>query len=238
MKKTTIRHGLLVACLAWAVSCGGDPPLDEGLDLERSRADNNLACKHFRSSTQEYAPVQRVGSTTGGKLLPPGYAQIGWQRPATVASPTYFAPFSGSPGKLAGHEGVDYVNGSSGPASVAIRAAAAGLVVYVRLGCPQSCMFCHNTSLRECGSGWGNHVVIHHGGGIVTRYAHLKPDATVVVAGEAVSRGQKLSLMGSSGRSNVRHLHFELGTVSASLDPCAPAQSFDLVHDSELLAFQ
>jgi murein DD-endopeptidase MepM/ murein hydrolase activator NlpD len=227
---------VLAAWLACAASCGGGE-WPTNTDFERERSDNNLACKHYDSTVQEYAPVQRVGSPTGGKLLPPGYAQFEWQRPASVASPNYFAPFTGSPGQLASHEGVDYVNNSSGPAVVAIRAATAGLVVYVRLGCPQSCMFCHNTWLRECGAGWGNHVVIYHGSGVYTRYAHLKPSSVIVEVGDQVGKGQQIAQMGNSGRSELRHLHFELGTMPNGFDACATSQSFHRVYNSQQLPF-
>ncbi len=179
---------------------------------------------------EEFAPVQIAGAG-----LPAGADALSWSRPAAY---TYLGAFSGSPGSPASHEGVDYVHDNFSVASVPISAAADGEVVYVRLGCPQSSEQSNNTALRECGSGWGNHVVVDHGGGIVTRYAHLKPSATIALVGDWVSRGQQLSLMGNSGRSDVRHLHFELGRITAPLDPCEPAQSFAQVFDSELLSFQ
>lgn len=216
--------------------CGGEPPGESGHDT-RTPFTNTLACPRYDSGAQDYAPVQRVGAPSGGKLLPPGTAQIAWRRPAPVASPTYFAPFSGAPGQPASHEGVDYVNGSSGPSSVAIRAAAAGLVVYVRVGCPQSCMFCHNTWTRECGAGWGNHVVLYHGHGIYTRYAHLEPGSILVQVGQQVGQGVPLATMGNSGRSELRHLHFELGTMPSGFDACAASQSFHRVYDSQQLPF-
>ena len=110
-------------------------------------------------------------------------------------------------------------------------------MVYVRIGCPQSREFTPNQTLRECGSGWGNHVVILHGHQILTRYAHLRPSTVQVIAGQRVLRGQVLGLMGNTGRSQLRHLHFELGTASTPLDPCQPAQSMDAVYDSDLLTW-
>ena len=104
-------------------------------------------------------------------------------------------------------------------------------MVYVRTGCEQSSTFAHNTIGRECGSGWGNHVVVDHGGGLVTRYAHLLPDSVVVQVGDAVSARAVLAAMGNTGRSDVRHLHLELGTIGTPLDPCQPSQSFDAVFD-------
>ena len=202
-----------------------------------------VPCPSYVSSAQDSSPVQTTGSLLGGKLLPAGHATVVWSRP--TLAPDYKVPFAGTPGQLASHEGVDYVLGASGPSAVPIKAAADGLVVYVRLGCPQACsgdpagMFCHNTAARECGAGWGNHVVIAHAGGILTRYAHLKhgsiPSAALV--GQKVTRGQTIAEMGNSGRSETRHLHFELGTRVTPFDPCAGSQSLDLVYDSEQLAF-
>jgi murein DD-endopeptidase MepM/ murein hydrolase activator NlpD len=154
-----------------------------------------------------------------------------WQRPSPY---TYFIDFSGVPGQSATHEGADYVHDDPGVSEVTVSAAADGIVVYVRTGCTQSSTFASNTSLRECGSGWGNHVVVDHGGSH-TRYAHLAPEQVWVQVGEQVKMGDGIGLMGNSGRSEVRHLHFELGTTSVSFEPCDSAQSFELVYNPELL---
>ncbi|QEG33941.1 Murein DD-endopeptidase MepM [Bythopirellula goksoeyrii] len=54
----------------------------------------------------------------------------------------------------------------------------------------------------------GNLVVIDHGGGIRTTYAHLKKDSVSVQVGDSVIAGQQVGLVGSSGGSTGPHLHF------------------------------
>lgn len=58
------------------------------------------------------------------------------------------------------------------------------------------------------GSGYGNMILINHGNGAITRYAHLS--AFAVNAGTSVSKGQLVGRIGSTGRSTGPHLHFEL----------------------------
>ncbi|MHB8533717.1 MAG: M23 family metallopeptidase, partial [Solirubrobacteraceae bacterium] len=56
--------------------------------------------------------------------------------------------------------------------------------------------------------GYGNYVVIDHGGGYLTLYGHL--DKFVVTAGQLVQRGQEIGLLGSTGWSTGPHVHFEI----------------------------
>ncbi|MDZ4696788.1 MAG: M23 family metallopeptidase [Deltaproteobacteria bacterium] len=118
---------------------------------------------------------------------------------------------------------------------VDVKAGAAGAVVYVRLGCPQSAVFTSNQTLRECGAGWGNHVVVSHGNSLYTRYAHLDPADVAVTVGQVVTLGQRLGGMGNSGRSDLRHLHFEFGKEATPFNSCIAAQSMDFVCDPERL---
>jgi murein DD-endopeptidase MepM/ murein hydrolase activator NlpD len=82
--------------------------------------------------------------------------------------------------------------------------------------------------------GSGNLVIIDHGDGYVTRYAHLSQ--IFVTVGQRVEQGQNLGAIGSTGRSTGPHLHFEIrmnGEVLNPLDYVKPPQSID--QKNELL---
>lgn len=199
-------------------------PTDTSTDTNDT-SDTDLACTEYNSPEEEFAPIQITALGT-----PAGASSLSWTIPSAY---TYLVSFAGTAGSPASHEGLDYVHGDANVGVVPVYAAGAGTVVYVRTGCPQSSEFALNNDLRECGSGWGNHVVIDHGNQIYTRYAHLKPNTVSVSVGTAVSEGQYIADMGNSGRSDLRHLHFELGSKTNPFDPCALSQSFDLVYNPE-----
>jgi murein DD-endopeptidase MepM/ murein hydrolase activator NlpD len=72
-----------------------------------------------------------------------------------------------------------------------------------------------------CGrlGGYGNVVDIDHGGGLVTRYAHLRRIATRKAA--AVTAGAVIGQVGSTGRTTGPHLHFEVRIGGAPVSPIA-----------------
>ena len=62
--------------------------------------------------------------------------------------------------------------------------------------------------LQSSRTGYGNMIVVDHGNGYQTRYAHLS--AFYVEAGQSVSRGETIGACGSTGNSTGPHLHFEV----------------------------
>ena len=65
--------------------------------------------------------------------------------------------------------------------------------------------------------GYGLMVEINHGNGYVTRYSHNKTN--LVKVGDIVSKGQAISLVGSSGRSTGPHVHFEVLVNGRQVNP-------------------
>ncbi|MFH1971679.1 MAG: M23 family metallopeptidase, partial [Patescibacteria group bacterium] len=96
------------------------------------------------------------------------------------------------------HKGIDIANKTS----PSILAADSGVVIVA--GWPD-------------GSGYGNRVIIDHGNGYRTLYAHLS--RVSVVAGQTVVRGNVIGQMGSTGRSTGIHLHFEVIKNGVYLNP-------------------
>lgn len=65
--------------------------------------------------------------------------------------------------------------------------------------------------------GYGNVVEIDHGNGVATRYAHLH--AYLVRRGDRVAPGERIGLMGRSGRTTGVHLHYEVMIDDRPVDP-------------------
>lgn len=65
--------------------------------------------------------------------------------------------------------------------------------------------------------GYGNLIIVSHGGGMQTYYAHL--DKIYVAEGQTVSKGEAIAQMGSTGRSTGSHLHFEVRQNGRPVNP-------------------
>ena len=73
------------------------------------------------------------------------------------------------------------------------------------------------TVIPNNGNGYGNYIMINHGGGRVTLYAHMS--AFAISNGQSVTQGQVIGYVGSTGNSTGPHLHFETRVNGATTDP-------------------
>ncbi len=78
-------------------------------------------------------------------------------------------------------------------------------------------------------TGYGRVVDIDHGGGFVSRYAHL--NKIIAKRGDTVAIGDKIGLMGSSGRSTGPHLHYEVHFHGKPYDPVKFIKAGKHVHE-------
>ncbi len=137
------------------------------------------------SSTRKVRPTQGIANTITKIIKPsasssviPAGGRMAW--PTTGHRITQYFSYR--------HTGVDVADRVGTP----IYAADAGTVVTVGWN----------------RGGYGNQIVIDHGGGKKTRYAHLS--AFAINNGQKVKKGQYIAAMGSTGRSTGPHLHFEV----------------------------
>lgn len=92
-----------------------------------------------------------------------------------------------------------------------------GLDVAAPVGTPVSACLGGRVTLSGDFFFFGQLLVLDHGHGVNTLYAHLSQ--RLVAEGEAVARGQRIALMGATGRVTGPHLHFSLSWFQLFLDP-------------------
>ena len=95
------------------------------------------------------------------------------------------------------HGGIDF----SGPIGTGIYATGDGVVKKV----------------EKNKNGYGNHILVDHGYGYMTRYAHL--NTIMVKKGDKVKRGQEIGTMGNTGKSTAPHLHYEVIKNNKTVNP-------------------
>lgn len=133
------------------------------------------------------APMPTVPAAAGAKRIPVLAWPIALQAPRIVISQG-FRP---------GHRGIDI----AAPTGTAIKAMAAGVV----------------KSVEKAETLYGWKIIVDHGDGVHTWYAHLS--AFAVAEGDRIQAGQTIGSVGSTGLSTGPHLHFELRVDDVQLDP-------------------
>lgn len=199
MRKTVGESGLLSASPERRM-------LDGFFDLELARSlvdDMDLGL-----ARQLGAEVERKSGTAGEQGVAPSPPTMGplppWQSGGAALAAPVVAPISSGygqrldplTGELDFHAGVDL----AAPRGTPVRAAAAGAVVFS----------------GDKGTA-GNLVELRHRDGTRTSYAHL--ENVRVRAGEAVTAGQVLGAVGSTGRTTGPHLHFAVERAGEAVDP-------------------
>ena len=182
-------HGLDVAALQFALAWHGFPC---------GWFDGTFGwhTEHALRRFQRWAGVSVdgiAGSTTVaalGRALPVSPIMLVYPVPAVIGDP--FGPRGAR-----FHAGVDLVADAGTP----VTAAAAGRVKWAAW---------HD-------GGWGNLVVISHGNGVRTLYAHLS--RIDVRRGQRLETGSKVGLVGATGDATGPHLHFEVRVRGAAVDP-------------------
>lgn len=135
--------------------------------------------------------------TSNSSVAYTGNGQFGWPVPSSGSVSSYYGtrihPITG---KQSFHTGIDIPAGSG----ATVAAAESGKVIYVGYM-----------------AAYGNSVLVDHGGGYSTFYAHLS--SFDVGAGQTVSRGQRIGGVGTTGWSTGNHLHFEIRINGAHKNP-------------------
>ncbi len=144
---------------------------------------------------RELQAQQRAAGIAGGTPSAGGLGNFSWPVVGTITSPFGWRsnPFGGGPEF---HQGLDI----AAPTGTTVTAAAAGTVI-----------------MAQWYGGYGNYILIDHGGGYSTGYGHLS--AMYVSAGQSVQRGQAIGAVGSTGQSTGPHLHFEIRIAGKPVDP-------------------
>ena len=138
------------------------------------------------ANAQVTATIQAAGSSSYDST--PSASGLIWPVSGPVVS-----PFGMRWGRL--HTGIDIAAGYGTP----IHAAASGTVIFAGwMG------------------GYGNFVIIDHGGGLSTAYAH---QSSIAVGGGSVSQGQVIGYVGCTGHCFGPHLHFEVRINGSPVDP-------------------
>lgn len=161
--------------------------------------DNQQNAKRLRALAEaEEAESERIAAMLAGGGSGEFYGSMAWPVPASYRITSKFGfricPFHGR--EL--HPGIDV----GAPSGSALVAAASGRVIYAGYR-----------------GGYGNTVILDHGNGVTTLYAHQRSGGIRVSSGESVKKGERIGTVGSTGNSTGPHLHFEVRVNGTPKNP-------------------
>lgn len=175
--------------------------------LEDEIAEANAEREKLNSQIEELIRQAQQGS--GGDY---DYSGDGMRWPL-APNYKYITTYFGYDAWRAGmHRGIDV--GNAGIAGAPIYAAQSGRVISVTNYCSHN--YGKNWSCG-CGGGYGNYIIVDHGGGLSTVYAHCQ--AIYVSEGDYVSKGDTIGAVGCTGWSTGFHLHFEVRENGVAVNP-------------------
>lgn len=176
-------------------------------EAERLAAEQAAAEEEQRRAEEEQAEAERLAAEQAAQQAQPSSSGFVWPAPGGYYISSGFGPRWGTT-----HKGIDIAGGGiGGTAAVASRA---GTVIMVNNSCTHDYGKDYSCG---CGGGYGNYVLIDHGDGYSTMYAHLS--TAYVSVGENVEQGQSIGAVGSTGYSTGDHLHFEVRIDGTRYDP-------------------
>lgn len=167
-----------------------------------NKSDENSSSNENNSSGES---SNNGNTSSGGEISSSGYT---WPVPGFY----YLSSEWNEDRYTYNHGAIDIAGGGIMGATVV--AADGGTVAYTYSGCG------HNWGKNGscgCGGGYGNYVMIDHGNGKITIYAHLT--SVSVSTGQYVSKGQTVGTVGSTGNSTGPHLHFECRLNGVKYNP-------------------
>jgi murein DD-endopeptidase MepM/ murein hydrolase activator NlpD len=190
-KKTEEERAARAALLASQAALAAARDAKQGLlaDVRSQRQNDEEDLEKMQAASAAIAEqLQNSGSSGGGGSGAPSASGFIWPVSGPITS-----GFGWRWGRM--HEGIDIGAACGTP----IRAAASGTVVYAGWM-----------------DGYGNIIVIDHGGGFATAYGH---QSALYVGGGSVSQGQVIGAVGSTGHSTGCHLHFEVRVNGTPVNP-------------------
>ena len=170
------------------------------LTLAEQRRAEAAAAAAAAAAAQQAAgtvPVGAESGTTGGSSTATATGSLAWPVPnSNLVTSRYGGRDAPTAGASTNHQALDI----GAPAGSSIVAAGEGTVI-----------------TSGYNNGYGNYVVIDHGDGTTTLYAHMQESS--VSAGQHVSSEQVIGYVGSTGIATGPHLHYEVSVNGQTTDP-------------------
>ncbi len=163
-----------------------------------------IVAAEFNNNGRTFRAVRYINKSGRSDYFTPDGRSV---RKAFIRAPVDFARISSSfnprrkhpiLNRIRAHRGVDY----AAPRGTPIKAAGDGRVIF-----------------RGRKGGYGNAIILQHGGNITTLYGHLSRFASSARLGKRVKQGQTIGQVGSTGLATAAHLHYEYRVNGSHRNP-------------------